>query len=354
MKATVVVLQALLRQTVRNRQGLFWTLFFPVFLMLVFSLFGNSGSRVTVAVVAPRGTASPVVRLLSASPLFSVRRLGARAALAAVRNGTIDAALLVPATRSDPTTLTLRYNNADTLVGSQAVGAIQAYVDRLDVVLSGRPPAFVVAARPVSGSRSFTYLDFLLPGVLALMAMQNSLFGIGAGLTRWKERGILRRFRVTPLRPAQFLGAAVLNYLVVGLITSGIVVAIGVGVLHASVAVPVAPLVLVLVLGMAGFLALGFLVAGVARTQDAVVPIINLISFPMMFLSGVFFPVSSLPRFLATVVGYFPLTFLADALRGLMTGGLTVAAPAFRTDLLGMGAWLVATGMAAARIWRWE
>jgi len=184
--------------------------------------------------------------------------------------------------------------------------------------------------------------------------MQNSLFGIGSGLTRWKEKGILRRFRVTPLSPAQFLGATVANYVVIGLVTSAIVIGIGVAFLHASVLLPVGPLALVLLLGMATFLAIGFIVAGVSRTQEATVPLINLISFPMMFLSGIFFPVSSLPKVLAHIVAYFPLTYMASGLRGLMSGQLTWHAAALRTDLVGMAVWLVVTGVIAARVWRWE
>ena len=211
-----------------------------------------------------------------------------------------------------------------------------------------------MAASPLAHSRAATYLDFLLPGVLALMVIQNSLFGIGSGLTRWKEKGILRRFRVTPLRPPEFLGATVLNYIAVGLATSVIIIGIAVGFLHASIVLPIASVVQVLLLGMAIFLSIGFIVAGISQTQEATIPIVNLISFPMMFFSGIFFPVSSLPKVLAHIVNYFPRTYLAGALRGLMSGQLTLGASALRTDLLDMAVWLVATGIIAARVWRWE
>jgi ABC-2 type transport system permease protein len=356
MTATLTLLTGLLKQTVRNRQGLFWTLFFPVVLMLVFSLLGNSQSRIQLAVVTPRSGPSPVVAVFRHSSLFQVHRMSKAAALAAVESGKMDAALIVPAADGPPagTTLTLRYNNADVLSAQQTVGAVEAFVAQTDLALSGRPPIFRLRAEPMSHSRGDTYLDFLLPGVLALMAMQNSLFGIGSGLTRWKEKGILRRFRVTPLSPAQFLGATVANYVVIGLVTSAIVIGIGVAFLHASVLLPVGPLALVLLLGMATFLAIGFIVAGVSRTQEATVPLINLISFPMMFLSGIFFPVSSLPKVLAHIVAYFPLTYMASGLRGLMSGQLTWHAAALRTDLVGMAVWLVVTGVIAARVWRWE
>ncbi len=355
MKPVITLLRSLLRQTVRNRQGLFWTLFFPVVLMVVFSLLGNTKSQVSLAVVTSRSTSAGVVRIMEKSPLFHVRTMGRRAALAAVRSGRMDAALLVPAApRARTTTLALRYNPANSLSAQQAVGAVQALVAQADLMLSGRPPLFRVRATPLVHARASTYLDFLLPGVLALMTMQNSLFGIGSGLTRWKEKGILRRFRVTPLQPLQFLGAAIMNYLLVGLASSAIIIGFATGLLHASVDIPLGPVTLVLLLGMGCFLAFGFIVAGVSRSQEATIPIINLISFPMMFLSGVFFPISSLPKILTHIVDYFPLTYVSGALRGLMSGQLTWHDAAFRGDLLGMAVWLVLGGAVAARVWRWE
>ncbi len=356
MKATWTLLAALIRVTVRNRQGLFWTLFFPVVLMVVFSFLGNSTSHINIAVVEAPGTSSPVVSVLKKSPGFALHRMDRTRALAEVRSGQMDAALFIPNTRTGggSSTLTLRYNNANLIAGQETVGSVTAFIAQVNVALSGRPPAYRIAAVPMAKSRASTYLDFLLPGVLALMVMQNSLFGIGSGLTRWKEKGILRRFRVTPLKPVEFLGATVLNYIAVGFATSVIIIGLATGLLHATVVLPLLALFLVLLLGMACFLAIGFIVAGVAKTQEATIPIVNLISFPMMFLSGIFFPVSSLPKTLSHIVHYFPLTYVAGALRGLMSGQLTLVSGAMRADLLGMAAWLVIAGLIAARVWRWE
>lgn len=355
MNTTIVLTRSLLRQTVRNRQGLFWTLFFPLVLMFVFSFLGNSQSRVNLAIVAPAGSSTTVVQAFKRSPVFHVKRLNRQAALQEVQRGQIDAALFVPPLNThQTTTLTLRYNNANALNAQQVVGAVEAFVAQADIALSGNPPLFQVSAQAMTHSRRSTYLDFLLPGVLALMTMQNSLFGIGTGLTRWKEKGVLRRFRATPVKPVQLLAATIVNYVVVGLVSAAIVIGFATTVLHASVTVLFGPTLAVLLLGMGCFLSIGFIVAGLSKSQEATIPIINLISFPMMFLSGVFFPVSSLPRILAHIVQYFPLTYVADALRGLMSGQLTTSTAAFRTDVVGLGVWIVVAGVIASRTWRWE
>ncbi|HVB09693.1 MAG TPA: ABC transporter permease [Bacillota bacterium] len=355
MRALLTLTRALVRTTVRNRQGFFWTLFFPVVIMLVFGLIGNGGGfSVNLAVAGPAGGATDqVVAAFSQVPIFKVVRMDAGAAMQAVRSGKEDALLVVPA-GTRPLALTLYYNDANYVAAQQAVAAVESSVSALDLALSGHAPALTVAATPVSHSQRATFLDFLVPGIVALMIMQNALFSVGAGLTRWKEQGILRRFLATPLRPVQFLGAVILNNLVVSLASLAIVVLIAVDLLHAHVAVPVAPLLAVAVVGIAVFLAIAFLVAGLSRSQEATIPIINLITFPMMFLCGIFFPVSTLPPALATIVGYLPLTYLANAIRALMSGQAAGFTPAVTGDLLGLLAWLAAGTVISARTWRWE
>lgn len=355
MNAIMKLTQSLLRQTVRNRQGLFWTLFFPLVLMVVFGFLGNSQTQVNLAVVAPAGQSSAVVTAMEKSSLFHIQSMSRQSALKEVRLGQLDAALFLPAKHTSGTnTLTLRYNNSNAVSAQQTVGAVQAFVAQADINLSGKPPLFRVSAQAMTHSHGATYLDFLLPGILALMTMQNSLFGIGSGLTRWKENGVLRRFRATPIKPVQFLTATVMNYLVVGLASAAIVIGIATTILKASVLVPIGPILLVLLLGMASFLSIGFIVAGLSKSQEATIPIINLISFPMMFLSGIFFSVSSLPRVLAQIVQYFPLTYISNALRGLMSGQLTMASRALHTDIIGLVLWIVVTGVVASRVFRWE
>ncbi len=355
MNAILVLTKSLLRQTMRNRQGLFWTLFFPLVLMVVFSFLGNSQSRVNLAIVSSAGQSTTVVKAFKHSPVFQVKRMSRHEALQEVQRGQMDAALFVPSAHGrGPTTLTLRYNDANAISAQQVVGAVQAFVAQADIALSGQPPLFRVSAHAMTHSHRATYLDFLLPGILALMTMQNSLFGIGSGLTRWKEKGVLRRFRATPVKPVQFLAATIVNYVVVGLASAAIVIGFATIALHASVRVPLGPTLLVLLLAMGCFLSIGFIVAGLSKTQEATIPIVNLISFPMMFLSGVFFPVSSLPRILAHIVQYFPLTYVANALRGLMSGQLTIGTAAFRTDIIGLAVWIAVAGIIAARTWRWE
>lgn len=94
------------------------------------------------------------------------------------------------------------------------------------------------------------------------------------------------------------------------------------------------------------------LLAGLAKDSEGVAPIVNLVTLPMMFLSGVFFPVSSLPHWLGSIVQFLPLTFLSDGLRQTMNAGVGLAG--LGIDFLGLAAWLLVSGAVAVRFFRWE
>ncbi len=111
-------------------------------------------------------------------------------------------------------------------------------------------------------------------------------------------------------------------------------------------------LIAVILLGALMFVALGYLISGLARSQDSVSAITNLVQFPMLFLSGIFIPIDIMPQWLRPVVNIIPLTYLADLLRQVMVG----ATPSFpiALDLGIVSAWLVVCAVLALKFFRWE
>jgi len=114
------------------------------------------------------------------------------------------------------------------------------------------------------------------------------------------------------------------------------------------------PLALVgmVLLGAVMFIGLGYLIASFSRSVETASGISSAVNFPMMFLSGIFFPLSVLPAFLAPVVRALPVTYLADAFRQITIGSV----PEFpiMVDVLVLAAWAVACGLLSARFFKWE
>ena len=111
-------------------------------------------------------------------------------------------------------------------------------------------------------------------------------------------------------------------------------------------------LVAMIVLGTLTFVGLGYMVAAFARTEEGAMPVIQLIQFPMLFLSGIFFPVEILPDFMKPIVDALPLSYLGDGLRQIMVE----ATPVFSlsTDFLVMLGWLAFSLIISIRFFRWE
>ena len=106
------------------------------------------------------------------------------------------------------------------------------------------------------------------------------------------------------------------------------------------------------VIGSIVFLAMGFGVAGWAKNENQAAPVANLISLPMMFLSGSFFPREAMPEFLQTVTRFLPLTYLNDALRAVINDGSGL--DVIGTDIFGLAVWAVISFVIATRLFKWE
>ncbi|MFH0804955.1 MAG: ABC transporter permease, partial [Patescibacteria group bacterium] len=137
----------------------------------------------------------------------------------------------------------------------------------------------------------------------------------------YREKGVLKRLMATPMKPYQFVSAQVIVRLTVALVQTALLIGIGVLAYHANVVGSYPLIFLIAVLGGIMFLGLGFTISGFAKTVEAVPAIANLIVFPMLFLSGVFFPTTAMPDWLQSVVNYLPLTHFANALRDVMANG---------------------------------
>ena len=196
------------------------------------------------------------------------------------------------------------------------------------------------------------YVDFLLPGIVLMAFFVAGLFSVSGTILFSRDMKILRRYWVTPLRVLQYFGGFSLGYLAMCVLQFAVLVFVGRFGFGASVTFAQPLAVLYLVLGAVTFLAFGFLVASLAKTAQSGMAIANLVNMPVMFLSGLFFPVASLPLFLRVIVLVSPLNYVAEGLRfSLGTGQLTV--PLTLTLLVPAG-WIGLSVLVVVRRLRWD
>ena len=196
------------------------------------------------------------------------------------------------------------------------------------------------------------YVDFLLPGVILMAFFTSGLFGVPGAILFSRDQKILRRYWVTPLSVPRYLTGLSIGHIVLGLIQSVLLILLGKYGFGASVSFVAIQPVAFLLLAQITFMAFGFLIASVARTANSGMAIANVLNMPMMFLSGLFFPVTGLPLFLKAIVYANPVSYLAEGVRT----SLGVEAGVFSTPLV-VGvplAWIALSIGVASRKLRWD
>jgi len=244
------------------------------------------------------------------------------------------------------------YYDPTNLTTSQIVLTIvQKVVDGFDQEISQRPVLFVVKTETVT-SQSLRAIDFLLPGILAMSLMQLGLFATAPALVQLREQQVLRRIGATPLPRTTLLASQFSYRLTIGLVQTLIIVTVGTLLFNVQMLGSWPVLIAVVLMGAFMFVAMGYFISGLAKTQESVIGISQFINFPMMFLSGIFFSVEAMPAWIKPIVAAMPLTYLADALRQIMVGAPPVNP--IGLDLVVLAAWMVVCSVLAVRLFRWE
>ncbi|HXZ59546.1 MAG TPA: ABC transporter permease [Steroidobacteraceae bacterium] len=177
---------------------------------------------------------------------------------------------------------------------------------------------------PVTG-KALRYVDWLFPGILGMNMMFSCLFGVGYVVLRYRKSGFLKRLHATPLTAFEFLSAQVLSRLTLIVFVTAVLYS-GIGaIIRFHSAGSTALLALLAVLGALSLIALGLTIAARFSSEELVGGLLNLLTWPMMLLSGIWFPLEGSPRWVQWVAHVFPLTHLLDAARAVMLDGAGLA-----------------------------
>lgn len=201
-------------------------------------------------------------------------------------------------------------------------------------------------------TRPLGYIDFLVPGILSLMILSNNLNGVAATIASWRERGILRRMQGTPLKSSTFIAGQITARVLLNGLQAVTVLLVGYFVFDVHVYGSWMLLLMFILLGTLTFMSIGFIIASLARTPESASPIAGLVTFPMIFVGGIFFPVRDLPGLLQPLVKAIPIGYLTDALRGVMNEGATL--PQLWVPATVLGAWLLISFTIATLTFRWD
>lgn len=363
MQALLALTVANIRSYVRDRAALFWTLAFPLIFIFMFGFIFQSGgeSRLNLGWVDEDGSAAATQLRdgFASQEGTELTNAGKDAALEQMRQGDVDAVILVPAGYGEavaagaggtggPTPIVVYTDPSRSNLVASVYQSVQAVLGVVN--LGGRPP-LVVPQPETLQTENLNFISYFVPSMLGLSVMQVGIFA-AIPLVADREKLILKRLAATPLRRWQLVGSNVLMRLLIALAQAVIIVGVGVAVFGVQIVGSLVLAGVFIALGAMTFLALGYVLASFARTEDSANGMTSVVQFPMMFLSGTFFPLEQMPDFLRTIARIIPLTYLSDALRQVMVGGAAFA-PLWMCAVV-LVAWLVVCFGIASRTFRWQ
>lgn len=358
MKAVLSMTRYSFLMFLRDRSALFWGILFPVLLMgLIGLVFGRSDNLSFDVSLVNEARDNPTAAGLQAGfrevDAFEVREEPREQALAALREGKRSLVIVLPAPAGGPEPYRVQvfFDESRPQVSQAAVAMAERVVNEGNQRLSALPPALELAAEGVN-TRRLSMFDFLLPGILAMTVMQTGLMGVTWVVTSYREKLVLKRVLTTPVRPSAFFTGLIARFTVINLLQVAIIFAIATLVFGARTGGSVAGLFLLAAVGSVAFLGMGFAISAVSRTAEAASNLGSLFNFPMMFLSGTFWPREMIPDSFQPLISALPLTPLVEAMRGVGARGEPLTD--FIPGLLYLLGWGAAGFLVSARSFRVE
>lgn len=222
----------------------------------------------------------------------------------------------------------------------------------IERILKGSATDPALLHREAVEGREIRYVDWLISGLLAMNMMFSALFGVGYTIVRYRKNGVLKRLKATPLSAAVFLIAQVFSRLIVIVSVTTLVFLGTHAMVHFQMLGSYLDLFMVFAAGAMCLIALGLLIAARIRSEEFAGGILNVLSWPMMFLSGVWFSLEGSPVWVQRAAQAFPLTHVIEAARAIMTEGAGLPQIGHRIVVL-----LAMTGVfvvAGAASFKWE
>lgn len=317
----------------RNKSNMVWTLVFPILLMVIFGSIFSVGQQQQLVLFIEDNDHSALSTLftdsLNASGAFVIKEIPSGTEGTAldktIKDQSIHRLLIFPAGFNatfaiyHTANLTLLLDQADQQGSAATYQIVQSIAYQLSLRLVGTGAGGIVVPNNqfLPSQAEFRYIDFFLPGIIGLTIMTSGVYGAIAVNTRYRKNGILRKVATTPMTKAEWVIAKVCYQIVLAFISMTSLILVGVLAYHVKVHLNLLVFLLVIT-GSMTFSGLGMIVARFVKDEEAAESAGSAINFPMMFLSGIFFPIEFMPKFLQPVGQAMPLYYLAQGLRSAM------------------------------------
>lgn len=346
----------------RDRLALFFGILFPIIFLFIFgSMSRGEGSSFNVAIFNNSQTSfSKTIVKDMEKQKFIKEKDAANLEEAKVKmgRGELDSIMVLPAGFGKPDAknrpagdVQVYYKSSDPQTGQTFASLVQGVLGDYNYHLVHDLTPLTVSQKP-SDTRGLSRFDYTFAGLLGFAIIGLGIFGPVNVFPELKKQGILRRLHTTPLKVWEYFISTMISQAIIGLVSVAAMFAVALVVFDLHVVGNYLEIAVFTVLSIITILGLGLAIGGWARNERQAAPLSNIVVFPLMFLSGTFFPRFLMPHWLQTVSGYLPLTPVIDGLRLIISEGKHLIDVGAQIGMLAV--WCVIIYLIAFRVFRWE
>ncbi len=309
---------------IRSREGFFFTLIFPIILILLFGAIFSGGSSGPSTVYVQNFDGGPVsaafvTALNSTSALRLVPVPTNQNFTQYLSSHSSSDGIVIPQGFTKDYNSSLKvsvtvYGNPASTTSAIVSGITEEVVNAFN--LHGQPGDVSVISKSAVSS-SYKYIDFLVPGLIGFAALTSPMFALVNITSTYRRDKVFKLLSLTPLTKTEWLLSKIVWYIGTTTVSFILMSLVGIYAFGAHIAFSWG-IAMFLVIGPFFFVSLGMLVGTASNSPESAAVVGNLVTFPMMFLSGTFFPVSSMPMYLQGIAHVLPLYYVIDGLTNVM------------------------------------
>jgi ABC-2 type transport system permease protein len=243
------------------------------------------------------------------------------------------------------------YSQSSEQAGQTITALLNSVATEFNYRITGQSPAITVNSEPLNRT-GLTTFDYVFAGLLGYTVLTIGLMGIANILPGDKKTGATKRLRATTITKTQFILGYAFTFLLVGILMIALMVAVGVLVFGFQMRGNWLTFALFTAIGTIMMLGFGLAVGGWAKNDAQASALANIIMFPMMFLSGVFFPAFMMPQVIQNIMSFMPLTPIIDGIRLIITENYTIIDVLPQLGMISI--WGIVIYAIAIKVFRWD
>ena len=364
LTAMLAITKASLRAIFRSPSAVVFGFAFPLVFILVFGFIGDSGARKVnkVAIDNNADTANALYQALKSNDGVIMIKYGNEDSLKEdLQRGRIAGIINIQKNTigNPPYIFTLKSTNSSNDKWPQFKALAENVINNLSNRIYKDRPAYAKFdfdyKRDISEIRQYKTIDFILPGQLGFSLLASGVFGVAFMFFNLRNTLVLKRFFATPISRTFIILGEMLSRVVFQMLTAVVIILLGYFCFGFTLIHGFETFFDMLVLSFIGlivFMGFGFIVSGIARSDNTIPPLANLITLPQFLISGTFFSVTVFPVWLQWIAKIMPLTHLNEALRDVAFEGKSLWD--VRLEIAILLIWGLVIYAAAIKIFKWE